>query len=313
MNQRVSKATSASPRTRSPAQVFRRSPWLFPLLGLLVGGFCSALVVSAALIYNSNPQLAGFLPRISSLFSKATPGPDCGGPTLTLGATSLPIKPLDLAPDGSINVPADTPGVAYWVAGTETNYIFALSPTPDNLAFLTPLKSDDEATIVWKNCNSTKYILSGPEQAVPDDTALLDQSISGVTVFLRNGSTSMGLILRGELVGEHLEVITTPAPDAAGVQAEVELLETKASPDQATLSMGVSIYNYGGSAFTVSTSDVSLTPENGLPLALISADPALPVEIRPGESKTIYITFQRPPTAIAVFRIFEIEYDLEGY
>ena len=313
MNQRVSKATSASRQTRSLAQVFRQSPWLFPLLGLLVGGFCACLVVGAAFTYKNSPQLAALIPRISGLFSKATPGPDCGGPTLTLGATSLPIEMIDLAPDGSIPVPPSQPGVAFWVAGTETNYIFALSPTPDNLALLTPLKSGDEATIVWKNCNSTKYILSAPEQAVPADTALLDQSVSGVTVFLRTGSPATGLILRGELVEEYLEVIETPAPDASEVQAEVELLETTTSADQATILVGVSIYNYGGSPFEISIEDVSLNPENAQPFTPINSEPALPIEIKPGKSQTIYFKFPRPSASTVFFKIFDVEFPIEGF
>jgi len=313
MNQRVSEATAASHQTSSLAQVLWHNPWLFPILGLLVGGCCSCLIVGAAFTYKNSPQLAGLIPQISGWFARPTPGPDCGEPTLTLGATSLPIEAIDLAEDGSIPLPAGQPGVAYWVAGTETNYIFGLSPTPDNLALLTPLKSGDEATIVWKNCNSTQYTLSAPEQAVPDDTALLDQSISGVTVFLRSGSPGMGYLVRGELAGEHLEVIETPAPDAAGVQAEVELLETTTSPDQATISVGVSIYNYGGSTFEVTIEDVSLNPENAQPFAPINSEPALPIEIKPGKSQTIYFTFPRPMSDTAVFRIFTIEYDLDGY
>ena len=55
-------------------------------------------------------------------------------PTLTLGTTKFVIQSLVRAGDGSIAVPADKPGVAYWIEGTNVRcYEFFLCPDIDRL------------------------------------------------------------------------------------------------------------------------------------------------------------------------------------
>src|SRR5262245_54414902 len=63
-----------------------------------------------------------------------TPVPACVQPTLTLGTTKFVIKTIARAADGSVAVPADLPDAAYWVDGTNVNYVFALSPASANLS-----------------------------------------------------------------------------------------------------------------------------------------------------------------------------------
>ena len=60
-------------------------------------------------------------PFIPTMF---IPTPDCGSSTLTIGATVLQIHTVQLAPDGSVSVPADGSGMAYWVEGTDAVLIF---------------------------------------------------------------------------------------------------------------------------------------------------------------------------------------------
>jgi len=313
VNQRISKATSASRQTRSLARVFRQSPWLFPLLGLLVGGFCSALIVGSVFAYKNSPQLAALIPRISGLFSKATPGPDCGGPLLTLGATSLPIESIDLAPDGSVNVPADTPGVAYWFEGIGSNYIFALSPTLDNLTLVNALQSGKEAIVTRENCNSAKYILSAPEPGEPGMEIIQDQSTSKLIVYIPDSSLAPGLMVQGEQVEEIFRPFETAEPGSFVIDAEVSLLETSTSDDGTTIQVAISILNYGTTPFPVSDGNILLTPEEAAPLALIHSEPSLPQELKPKESMTFYLDFPRPPSTTATLRIFNIEFSLEDY
>jgi hypothetical protein len=120
-------------------------------------------------------------------------------------------------------------------------------------------------------------------------------------------------VVKGELVEEELKAINTPAPGASGIQAEVSLLETSTSADGTTIRVGVSILNTGATAFKVSTSDVSLTPEGATPQAPTSAEPALPREIMPGASEMIYFTFPRSSSGKAILKIFDIEFDVEGF
>src|SRR5215204_4730673 len=81
--------------------------------------------------------------------------PDCGSPTLTIGTTTFQIQVTQLAADGSVSVPADGAGIAYWVEGTDAILFFMLSPLPENLALVPTLTARSVAKIIWQNCNST--------------------------------------------------------------------------------------------------------------------------------------------------------------
>src|SRR5579859_5754844 len=61
------------------------------------------------------------------------PTPPCVRPTLTFGAHKFNIEALKRAADGSIPVPPDAAATAFWIDGTNAHYVFALSPTADNL------------------------------------------------------------------------------------------------------------------------------------------------------------------------------------
>ena len=85
------------------------------------------------------------------------------------------------------------------------------------------------------------------------------------------------------------------------------------SADGKTIRVGVSILNNGQSAITLTANDVSLAYENTAPVAPASAEPALPLEIKPGTSEAIYFVFPRPSSPSATLKIFSVEYELEGY
>lgn len=291
---------------RSPAEPFKPEPptpprrirwWAVWVLGGLI---FVALVIAIFLL---RPQLA-------RLFAKQSA---CIEPKLSLGAATFRIRTIQRASDGSITVPPYGEGIAYWIEGTDTNYVFVLSPTPKNLALETSLEVGDQATITWANCNLTTYNLSAPKTSLPDDSKLFDQSTSGITLFARTDSSAKGFVVRGELVEETLMTVNTPESVTAEIQAEVSLLVTTTSADKTTIQVGVSILNTGQSAFTLSASDVSLTSEDATPLAPISAEPSLPQEIKPGDSKTIYFTFPHPASKTATLKILSIEYDLENF
>jgi len=241
------------------------------------------------------------------------PTPDCSPPTLVLGMTIFQIQTLTPAPDGSLTVPSDTSGVAYWVEGTNTNYMFVISPTPENLALMQTVTVGTTAKATWTNCNSTTYSLSVPQEGSLSVSALPDQSTDGITVFFQTDSSGAGFVAKGELTEEQISTFNTPAPGTSDIQAEIALLETTASPDGGTIRIGISIYNYGQSAFTLSTSDVSLTQQDGTALTMVGSEPALPREIAPEATETIYFTFPRPSSPTTTLKIFTVEYDIEGY
>jgi hypothetical protein len=102
-------------------------------------------------------------------------------------------------------------------------------------------------------------------------------------------------------------------PSQSEISADISLVDTKISSDRTTIIVGVSIQNFGTSPFTISSSDVSLVPENTEPLGTTSAEPPFPQEIKPGATETIYFTFPHPAVPSATLRIFSVELDVQGY
>jgi len=283
------------------------------IIGILLGvGIVVLAVLVAFLFRGSILQLATPATQTPVIPTMFVPTPDCGSPTLVVGATTLQIQTINPVADGSLSVPPDTSGVAYWVDATHINHVFVLSPTPDNLSFLSTITAGSVAKVTLANCNSTTYSLFASEQNPVSISTLLDQSTSGITIFVQSDPSTASLVVRGELTEEQFSTINTPAVGTE-IQAEISLLETTTSTDGTTLRVGISIQNYGGSPFTLSMSDVSLTPQDGTSLVVVNSEPALPKEIIAGSTETIYFTFPRPSSPIATLKIFDIEYDLEGY
>ena len=283
------------------------------IIGILLGvGIVVLAALVAFLFRGSIFQLitpATQTPLIPTMF---VPTPDCGPATFVLGPTTFQIQTINPAADGSLSVPPDTSGIAYWVDATNTNYVFVLSPTPDNLSLISSLTAGNIAKATWSNCNSTTYNLFAPEQNPASISTLLDQSTSGITIFVQSDPSTASLVIRGELTEEQLSTINTPAAGTE-IQAEISLLETTTSPDGTTIRVSISIQNYGATAFTLSGSDVSLTSQDGTALIMVNSEPVLPKEIGPGATETIYLRFPRPSSPMATIKIFDIEYELEGY
>jgi hypothetical protein len=146
---------------------------------------------------------------------------------------------------------------------------------------------------------------------VPPTSRLLDQSTSGITIFLPAGPSTDGLLIQGELQEEKIVTFNTPNPE--DIQAEVSLLEVKPEPGGKAIRISISIQNTGPSAFTLASSDLALVGENGKSLALTNSGPALPKEIKPGGTETFDFVFPRPASATATLKIIGIEYLIEGY
>lgn len=286
---------------------------------VLMGIAVLLLIVLVALwfpqIWPGQPaQVAPTLPPTSVIPTLFVPTPDCGPPTLVLGSTTYQIQNLAPAPDGSLTVPSDTPGVVYWVEGTNDNYVFVLSPTPENISLASTLTAGNTAKATWSNCNSTTYNLYSYQPGFLDVTTLSDQSVAGITIFLQIDSTGNGFILGGEpIIEEQFFSVNTPGSSEKDIQANIALLETTTAPDGTTIQIGISVNNYGDSAFTLATTDVLLLQQDAIPLVMISSEPQLPKEIAAKSTETFYFTFPRPTSPSATFKILSIEYDIEEY
>jgi len=241
------------------------------------------------------------------------PTPQCVEPTLTLGTTKFVVKTIARAADGSISVPQDTPNVAYQVEGTQPDYVLALSPAANNAALKEAIKDGDKATIILANCNTTVFSMSAPQPAPSSVSTLFTQPTSGLVILVQASPSAAGFVVTGELSEEIMKAFDTPQPGPSNRQAEVSLLDTTTSADKATIRVGVSILNTGAAPFSLATSDVSLTPENGAPTAPASAEPSLPHDFQPGKTETITFTFPRPSSNKAVIKVMDVEFDLENF
>lgn len=256
-------------------------------------------------------QVASALPPTATIPTLFVPTPDCGTPTLVIGSTTFQIQPVQTAPDGALTIPADGFGISYWVNGTNTNYVFGLSPTQNNLSLISTLPPGSTTTATWNNCNSTSYTLFAFEQKPVNILTLLDQSTEGITIFLPSDPSTANYVIRGELTEEQISVINTPGETE--IQAEISLLETTASPDGMSVRIGISIQNYGQSPFALNASDISLITTDGALLGMLGSEPPLPKEIAAGGIETLYFTFQQPSFPTALFRILGVEYEVGGY
>ena len=302
---------------RLPKQEQNSSPKnTIMIVGILMGVGIVVLCALLLFIFRGNifqtltPATETPAPVIPTMF---IPTPDCGSPTLVLGTATFQIQNITPAPDGSLAVPPDTSGIAYWVEGTDTNYVFVLSPTPDNLALMSTITVGSTAEATWQNCNSTTYGLSAPQQGSLNASISPDQSIDGITIFFQTDGSGAGFVFNGELTEEQISTINTPDLGGSDIQAEISLLETTTSADGTTIRVGVSILNYGTAAFTLSARDVSLMQQDGTPLVMARSEPPLPKEVGAGSTETIYFTFPRPASPTAILKILTIEYDIEGY
>src|SRR5574341_934771 len=194
------------------------------------------------------------------------PTADCGVPTLVLGTSTFQIQNLSPAPDGSFAVPSDTSGIAYWVEGINTNPVFVLSPTPQNLTVMSTISIGTSAKVTRSNCNSSTYKLSAGQTGLLDISAFSDQAIENMIVFFQTDNSGAGFVFKGELTEEQISTINTPETGGSDIHADIGLLDTTTSADGTTIRIGVSIYNWGQSAFALSVGDVLLTQQDSTAL-----------------------------------------------
>lgn len=285
---------------------------LLVVLGVLLGivikrsGFKFSLPVMQI---QSTPTLA----QLAVAPAMIIPTPDCEAPTLAIGSTTFQIQPIQFSPDGTLPIPADGFGIAYWVNGTNTNYVFGLSPTQENLALQTSLTTRDIATIFLGDCTTKSFNISTIDVNQLSNPGLLDQSMPGISVFVQTDPTAAGFVIKGSPAEETVSVINTPIPDESGVLAEISIQDIMTSSDGKTILVDITVLNYGQTPFTFSSDNISLTSQDSVPLILSSIEPSIPKLINPGITENFLLTFPRPSTSIATLKIFTVEYDIEGY
>jgi hypothetical protein len=137
---------------------------------------------------------------------------DCTLSDLVLGTTTFQIQDLTRGADGSLAVPADTSGIAYRIAGTGSNTVFILSPTPQNISVMSTISTGSPATLLGPGCTPVTYSLTAPQSGSLDGSVFAGQSDEQITVFFPTASSGAGFTFRGRRVTEPVVALNPPTP-----------------------------------------------------------------------------------------------------
>src|SRR6266498_5974383 len=184
---------------------------LLIILGVLVGLLIqrSRFQFSLPVLQAQATSTSSSAPIPPTLFVPAT---GCGSPTLVLGTTTFQIQNLTPSADGSLSVPADTSGIAYWIQVSNSNPVFVLSPTPQNITAMSTISVGSAANVTWADCSSGTYSLSAPQSGSLDGSAFSGQSKEEITVFFPTASSGAGFVFKGKRTEEPIIAINLPTP-----------------------------------------------------------------------------------------------------
>jgi hypothetical protein len=244
-------------------------------------------------------------------YTPAIATPACGDSTLAIGQAQYRIEALARQPHGSLQVPGDSPGIAYWISGSSPYHVFALEARPENLALETNAKTGDEIAIAWSDCENEVYTIRRVENNPQGINTVFDTAVAGITLLVPSGPGSAGLVMRAQHPDE--QTAELPDPGQFNIKAEIGMLEASQSLLDGFILARVSIHNYGGSEFTLAAVDVSVTGEDGQLVSLQHSDPILPQILAPGETREFEFLFPGAPFPNPVLRIFNVEYNLDDF
>ncbi len=244
--------------------------------------------------------------QIASLFAPRVPPPPCGVSTLRVGGTKLRIQNLTPSSNSDLGIPSGKPGVAFWIQGTTGHYVFGLSPSSDNRALAQGLKSGDRIKIAWGDCSSDDYVVASTARVLPPPAELISQSQPGMSIIVPGSD--------GWLIdGQRPEALITPAPETPNpnaIQSKISFLDQSVSADRKTLTLKIAVKNTGPNVIHLVNGGITLTQGQGAPAAPQSVDPALPLDIQPGATQTITLTFAKPVGNVATFKLLDFSVDL---
>lgn len=242
--------------------------------------------------------------QIATLFGPHVPPPPCGQSSLLIGTTKFLIQNLTPKSNSDLGIPSGKPKVAFWLQGTTGHYVFALSPTSDNTTLMQGLFKGEPIKISWGDCSSDEFALASSSNTISQPSEIMTQSEPGITVIVPQEAGSQGWILKGQRPEVHIPSVTdTPNPNE--VQADISFVDQSTSTDGKTLTLKIAVRNTGSGIIHLSESDISLGG-----IAPSSIDPSLPVDIQPGASQALTLTFAKPSGNTAVFKILDFSVDL---
>ncbi|RPI84389.1 MAG: hypothetical protein EHM41_13545 [Chloroflexi bacterium] len=285
----------------------QNNPYQRLIIVLTVGAIIFGCGTIILLVYAMRPEIATLL-----ALTTPTPAMPCGKPVLTIGSTPYEIESHSTGTGSSLNIPEDTPAIAYHVQSTEAGDVFVLSPTRENLISTAAAQAGDPIDITWADCAHESYTSNGVQQMDTGLTDLLDDQVPGITVFVQMDE-SQTLLIHGDLIAA-FEFKETPgqsqetgnqeeSQQAEGQQAEIQFAYTSVSEDGETLFMSTSILNSSGDVIVLQEGDFSLTTEDNQTLSPLNIEPVPPIEIQPGQEAGIHLSFPNPEGETAVLHI----------
>jgi hypothetical protein len=90
--------------------------------------------------------------------------------------------------------------------------------------------------------------------------------------------------------------------------ATTSLFRADVSPDLTSLNLGGQVTNLGTQPLVITESDVQLRSEDGTVYLMLSVNPPLPWTVAPGQTVQFFVTYQRPPSGNAIFRVLNQEF-----
>ena len=97
---------------------------------------------------------------------------------------------------------------------------------------------------------------------------------------------------------------------AAAAGSSVTLARVDVTTDLTGLILGGQVTNLGTQPIVITESDVALQTQDGAIYLLLSTNPPFPWTVPPGQTLQFFLTYQRPPTDTAVFRVLNQGFQL---
>lgn len=137
------------------------------------------------------------------------------------------------------------------------------------------------------------------------------QASAGYQIPLGLESDNLSWVVRNSSSGAQVYV-TLPftGGSAAAAGSAVSLARVEVSTDLTSLILGGQVTNLGTQPIVITESDVSLQTQDGSIYLLLSTNPPFPWTVSPGQTLQYFLTYQRPPTDTAVFRVLNQGFQL---
>ncbi|MBI4772078.1 MAG: DUF4352 domain-containing protein [Chloroflexi bacterium] len=288
---------SRAPRSRTAREglnLMWRDPvgrWLILGTGLITLFTCGVLVFALLLFgpFDFGGKTASGSTSTPDVAQTETAAPDFGAliisgelsveanlpASLTLGEQPFALTPVHVAADGSLPVPADAEGAAYWIYGTLINYAIALPNTADNAVIMGALRVGDLIQLGLSRGQVLQFQVSNKLRVAPTAIELLAQNQPGLTLFLVGGVMTDRLVIQAQFVEPAAggEAAASPAGlneprTVAGVTVSVQAVRSVARPSEVPpgwsyLVVDYTLSNDGEAAFTAAQANSTLTDARG--------------------------------------------------